>query len=818
MSNTNLSSAKWIWLPSQRTLANTFVLFRHKLNLPLPPISCDGRIFVDSRYRLFVNGQRIQFGPAPCDPRFQEADPLDLTPFLTVGENVICVESLFYGHGDGTWATGKPGFLFTLQVKCADGSSHSLVSDQTWSCCVDRSHQPGGYKRWYLRALQEQCDNRKTKSGWLDADYHEDAEWMAAAELAGRPDRPSICTSYPDYATDAGSANVEQTRMDARDIPMMHEEIEDAVRFSDAVEILWHRPAEDWFDFRIPGSWATGQTIHTTNDLLPVSSEGNAVLTTYDFGSDKVAWPIIEIDAPKDTTIELLWSEAHDCTQKGLSDGQFFAWTRLICREGINRFEAFDFECFRWLQVHVRNAASPVRIIRVARRTRRFPWPTAFELSVADQPLQRLFQSAANTLDNSAQETCVDGMARERQQYSGDCGHQLQSIRFAFGETRLPKRFMRTWSQGLTQEGYFLDCWPGYDRMNRVAQRLMGLTHWGPILDHGVGFAFDCWQHYMDTGDRQSLAEPFPRLLIFAKYLLGLRGKDGLVPVENIGTPSVWIDHHAYRQQRHKECAFNLYIAAALTEALVPMAQMMNEPDTAKQLLNEAHAILAATQRKFWHEEAGLFINNLPWHQQEGSLLTCDRSLATAVLYGQCPTGSGLDNIRHELLTCPERMGFSYPANAIWRLRALVKLSCAPDVVNELRSRWATMPSVQINQTLSEDWSPRPDGTDQWSHCPIAPLNIFYADLLGLRPVLPGFEKYEICPAGLEQLGTFTATARTIRGNFSFEGQADDQGYSLSITPPLSCSGVLVMNGRNQPLHSGQENKNALRAASYARR
>ncbi len=60
-----------------------------------------------------------------------------------------------------------------------------------------------------------------------------------------------------------------------------------------------------------------------------------------------------------------------------------------------------------------------------------------------------------NTLRNSAQETCVDGMARERQQYSGDGAHQLNGVYLAFGETRLPARFISTVQPGTDQGRLF---------------------------------------------------------------------------------------------------------------------------------------------------------------------------------------------------------------------------------------------------------------------------------------------------------------------------------------------------------------------------
>ena len=104
----DLSPARWVWYPSGRTLPNTFILFRRQLQLATKPRRATGWICGDSRYRLEVNGQRVQWGPAPCDPRWAEADPLDLTGYLQPGENVLGATVLFYGSGDGTWPLGKP--------------------------------------------------------------------------------------------------------------------------------------------------------------------------------------------------------------------------------------------------------------------------------------------------------------------------------------------------------------------------------------------------------------------------------------------------------------------------------------------------------------------------------------------------------------------------------------------------------------------------------------------------------------------------------------------------------------------------------------
>ena len=112
-------------------------------------------------------------------------------------------------------------------------------------------------------------------------------------------------------------------------------------------------------------------------------------------------------------------------------------------------------------------------------------------------------------------------------------------------------------------------------------------------------------------------------------------------------------------------------------------------------------------------------------------------------------------------------MGFSYPANAGWRLWALAKGGRADVILKDLRERWATMDSVRLNNTLQEDWKAQPDSGAQWSHCAVVPLYIAYMGLAGIRPLEPGFRRVEIRPqlADLEEL---ELTAFTVRGPIHF--------------------------------------------------
>lgn len=796
----DLTPARWIWYPSGRTLQNTFLLFRRDVHVPRPLRRATGWIAADSRYRLDVNGQRVQWGPSPSDPRWAEADPLDLTAVLQAGPNTFGATVLFYGTGDGTWPIGKPGFLFWLELEYADGLRDRVVTDASWHVLLCRAWRPGQFKRWYLRALQEEFDARLYPEGWCRPGFSTTPDWLPAMPLPGSPNRPALSTGYYEYQLDVGGGPA-GTQLRPRSIPLLQESLVPVRQLTERARLRWIRSPQEYFEMRPPSAFqVVGETpVTTPNDgAWQVELDGqHGILLTFELAEQVVGWPFFTLEAAAGTTVELLVHEAHRPGGPPLLNTHFDSWTRFICRAGVNRFETFDFESLRWLQLHLHGPAGPVVVSQLGVRRRQFPWPHPAHIVTREPGLQRLFQASLNTLHNSAQETLVDGMARERQQYSGDGGHQLHAVHLAFGETRLPARFITTFSQGMTKDGFFLDCWPAFDRLARLMERQLDLTGWGPILDHGVGFNFDCWHHWQYAGRLDDLAEAYPRLVRFARYLQALVGPDGLLPVEDLGIPSVWIDHVAYEQQRHKQCAFNLYAAAMLQHALAPICRAFGHAPTAAAVTTLGQRLQAATVRRFWNDELGLFVNNLPWLAEDGHPRTCDRSLATAILFDQCPDGRNTEAVR-SLADCPPEMGFSYPCNAGWRLWALAQAGRPDIILRDLRTRWATMTSVIENNTLQEDWEARHDSGQQWSHCAVAPLYLAFHGLMGLRPLEPGFRRMELRPqlADLEHLDLI---AHTVQGPIRLTAEGPLGRRVLSIQTPANCRSELILPAGESP-------------------
>jgi hypothetical protein len=114
-----LKSAQWIWTPTyleEENRPGRYFLFRKAFQwtgqaegeLPV-------HVSADSRYRLFVNGQRVSFGPCKGYPERWHYETVDILPHLVEGENVISARVLRYSPttagSSSIISTELPGFM-----------------------------------------------------------------------------------------------------------------------------------------------------------------------------------------------------------------------------------------------------------------------------------------------------------------------------------------------------------------------------------------------------------------------------------------------------------------------------------------------------------------------------------------------------------------------------------------------------------------------------------------------------------------------------------------------------------------------------------
>ncbi len=819
--------ARWIWYPERRTLASTFVFFRKEFDLAEPTSGeATGWVSANSRYMLFINGQFVQRGPAACDPRYWDVDPVTMSPYLRKGRNVVAAIACFFGGGDGTYVPGTPlgdaacaGFLF--QAEITDGGAKlKLLSDGSWKAQRARCWPAGGYQRWYLKALQERFDARLYPEGWNGPGF-DASRWRRAAVLTIELGRPVLKDLPPEMWQD-------DWRLAPRTIPLMIEKPVLPVRTVAVGWVDWNVPPVEYFDCFTEDAFVERPDRSVLMERSPgklfplkLAAPGKrSAVISFDFNREVCGFPFVRFRAPAGTVVELLFVESQDPSKLLLRTApQFGQWIRVVARDGETRYEAFEWDVLRYLQVAVRGSDGPVEVLEAGVTERTYPYPYEPDLKTPDGAINRAIEGTIRTHLVTSQDTIVDNVTRERQQYAGDVDHAKLTSYYGFGEYRQAARMIRTYAQGQNKEGWFKDCWPAWDRCERLWQKSLGLTQWGPILDHGVNFVIATALHYLFSGDRATVEKVYPRFLLFDRFLTENVGLDGLLPVEWIRN-SVWIDHRGFETQADKQAAFNIYYVGMLLDGIARLAEWMNDRSVAESARARAAQLTERIRTTFWSGPHSLLVDNLPRIRDDGEMRLHERTLAMALLFGVVPEGceERAVEVLANLPTAPyenfypvanprARIGCSFPANAGWRLWALSRFGRGDTVVRDLQERWGRMPSLLLNGTFSENWVPKLSESGQvWCQNGPVVLYILYGDVIGIRPTAPGFKEFDVRPQ-LGALPWIEGTVHSPLGPIHARCEQNRGGWRLSLTVPGGVRPAIVVPAgltvRGAPLQKG---------------
>ncbi len=132
--------------------------FRRKLELDHVPASLKVCVSADQRYKLYVNGQFVGFGPQRGDPTHWFFETYDLAPFLKVGENWIAALVWNFGR----WApmaqmSARTGFVLDCGIRIAEGGLNPDGSSEDQSA----SHAPNPQS-----AIRNPQSDISTPGGW----------------------------------------------------------------------------------------------------------------------------------------------------------------------------------------------------------------------------------------------------------------------------------------------------------------------------------------------------------------------------------------------------------------------------------------------------------------------------------------------------------------------------------------------------------------------------------------------------------------------------------------------------------------------------
>ena len=151
------------------------MLFRKKFTLDAVTATT---IFItaDDYYKLYINGQFVGQGPAPCLPIRHYFNEMDITPFLQKGENTIAVHTYYQGLINRVWTSGdnRHGLLFDI---VADGKT-IVSSDESVKQCLHHAFTACGIVG-YDTQFMERYDANAPEVGFEQPDF-DDSRWQPA--------------------------------------------------------------------------------------------------------------------------------------------------------------------------------------------------------------------------------------------------------------------------------------------------------------------------------------------------------------------------------------------------------------------------------------------------------------------------------------------------------------------------------------------------------------------------------------------------------------------------------------------------------------
>lgn len=178
-----LWQGKWIWHSGESSPRNEWRCFRKTFAWTA---ANSGRAVIkltaDSRYVLYVNGQRIGQGPPRSWPFRLAYDEYDIGHLLRPGQtNVIAVMVMHFGVSNFYYLRGRGGLLAQLEL----GSSPQILAatDDTWFTVVHSGHDSRSPRMSCQHAFAEKIDARLWDDNWIQPDYQPGPEWQPAAVI-----------------------------------------------------------------------------------------------------------------------------------------------------------------------------------------------------------------------------------------------------------------------------------------------------------------------------------------------------------------------------------------------------------------------------------------------------------------------------------------------------------------------------------------------------------------------------------------------------------------------------------------------------------
>ena len=422
------------WIAPADAPANDYGVFhfRKTLSLPEKPGRFVVHVAADARYRLFVNGRSVAYGPQRSDGWVWRYDTVDIAPWLSEGGNVIVARVWSYGEHTPYAVVGqRTGFI--LQGDSA--AEESVNTNDTWRVARDEgwAPQPFSLPAYIVVGPGDRFDAAKHPWGALLPGF-DDSAWKTARLLG--------------FGNPYGRGTDMDHWLAPRTIPLMEET---TIRFARVRRT-------DGID--VPGGFLEG------NSTLEIPANSRATLIL-DNGVETNAFPQLTVTGGRGSRVGLVYAEAMIDAEgrKGNRDEIEGRTIRGVTDEFLpdggerRSFQTLAFRTYRYVQLEIETAGEALRVDDIHAVFTGYPFEERGSFSSDDPELARIWEAGWRTARLCAQETYVDCPYYEQLQYVGDTRIQALISLYVSGDDRLMRNAIELYdrsrlAEGLTQSRY----------------------------------------------------------------------------------------------------------------------------------------------------------------------------------------------------------------------------------------------------------------------------------------------------------------------------------------------------------------------------
>ena len=457
--------AKWIWGEDNTTMHNWLCL-RKKITLSAVPAEAIARIAVDSRYWLWINGEKViedgsvKRGPNETDSYFEY---VDIAKFLRTGENTIAVLALYFGNDSKYYSYHSSGQgAFVMEAQLGDAL---LVTDESWKvkkhpAFLNRQELKGEGPSTRIPEEHNYYDARLEVGleNWQAPDF-DDSTWENARVLGNVGDAP-------------------WGGLWERSIPQMK---------------YWERT-----DYNNPGVFAPFRETATAEQVSLVMK------LPYNMHSQ----PYLKVDAPAGLEIQIL------------SDGNEPVNTYYVTKNGVQEFEGYY-----WMSAQNMTYVIPagVKILELKYRQSGYATEFAGNFVCEDEDLNTLWMKSLLTLYITMRDTYMDCPDRERAQWWGDCTNESHMTFYALDpDSYLLYRKGVDTLVGWQQKEFYPH------NLCNILQTVVPITNHNIELPmQQLAGIYGFWTYYLYTGEKDLLEQVYQPSMDYLK--MWVLGQDGLL-------------------------------------------------------------------------------------------------------------------------------------------------------------------------------------------------------------------------------------------------------------------------------------------------